>query len=212
MKLLKLSICFFIIISLFCLTMQNIYASEEQIYRNELEWNPSESSLSYPKYQSELAKLLNPKPVQKFKLKYVLFPLGIIAIGIVFIFFIKQIRMNFISNVREIEHEIIEENVRTEEAALAQADIAEEADDFRGALRYLYLSAILHLQERGVLPYDKSLTNREYLHQSQVDNNLQETLGPAVSVFDEVWYGHKPCNASTVSNYRDLLQKIYLKG
>ena len=56
------------------------------------------------------------------------------------------------------------------------------------------------------------MTNREYLHQSQVDINLQKTLGPAVTVFDEIWYGHKPCDAETVANYRDLLQKVYVKG
>ena len=208
----KTNICLFIVISFTFLTMLISYASEEQLFRDEIERNRTESSISYDKYQTELEKLLNPKPIQKFELKYILFPLGVIAIGIVLIFFIKQIRMNLISEVRENEAEIVEDIVRTEKAALAHANTAEASNDFRGALRYLYLSAVLHLQENGILPYDKSLTNREYLHQSQVDTNLQETLGPAVTVFDEVWYGHKPCDAETVANYRDLLQKVYTKG
>lgn len=200
-----------IICCITCLTVLLVSASEEQVFREELEKN-TEASISYEKYQAELEKLLTPKPIQKFELKYILFPLGIIAIGIVLIFFIKQIRMNLISDVREMESVIVEDEVRTEKAALAHADTAEASNDFRGALRYLYLSAVLHLQERGILPYDKSLTNREYLNQSQVDINLQETLGPAVTVFDEIWYGHKPCDADTVANYRDLLQKVYVKG
>lgn len=203
------------LISFFCLLslpVLNVCASEEQRYRNELKQKQTDSSISYQEYQVELEKLLAPKPIQNFGLKNVLLPLGIIAIGVVFIFFIKQIRMNIISNVSETETENIEQNVRTEKAALAQADIAEESNDFRSALRYLYLSAILHLQERGILPYDKSLTNREYLNQTQTDRDVLETLGPAVSIFDEVWYGKKPCNASTVSNYRDLLQELYLKN
>ncbi len=207
----KTNICLFLVITFTCLTMFVSYASEEQLFRDEIERNRTESSISYDKYQTELEKLFNPKPIQKFELKYVLFPLGIIAIGIVLIFFIKQIRMNLISEVRENEAEIVEDIVRTEKAALAHANTAEASNDFRGALRYLYLSAVLHLQENGILPYDKSLTNREYLHQSQVDTNLQETLGPAVTVFDEVWYGHKPCDAETVANFRDLLQKVYTK-
>ncbi len=200
------------LIILFCLTVLLATASDEQQFRDELERKNTEASISYEKFQTELDKLLNPKPIQKFKIKYVLFPLGIIAIGIVLIFFIKQIRMNLIRDVGDMETEIIEDDVRTEKAALAHAETAEASNDFRGALRYLYLSAVLHLQERGILPYDKSMTNREYLHQSQVDINLQKTLGPAVTVFDEVWYGHKPCDAETVANYRDLLQKVYVKG
>lgn len=208
----KINICLFLIITFTCLTMLLTYASEEQLFRDAIERNHTASSIPYDKYQTELEKLLNPKSIQKFELKYILFPLGIIAIGIVLIFFIKQIRMNLISEVRENAAEIVEDIVRTEKAALAHANTAEASNDFRGALRYLYLSAVLHLQENGILPYDKSLTNREYLHQSQVDTNLQETLGPAVTVFDEVWYGHKPCDAETVANYRELLQKMYTKG
>ncbi len=205
-------IILFCLTCLTCLTVLLATASDEQQFRDELERKNTEASISYEKFQTELDKLLNPEPIQKFELKYVLFPLGIIAIGIVLIFFIKQIRMNLIRDVDDMETEIIEDHVRTEQAALAHAETAEASNDFRGALRYLYLSAVLHLQERGILPYDKSMTNREYLHQSQVDINLQKTLGPAVTVFDEIWYGHKPCDAETVANYRDLLQKVYVKG
>ena len=192
--------------------MLKTLASEEQIYRNELDAHQHESRLSHQEYHTELEKLLKPRPIQRFNLNNLLLPLGVIAIGIVLVFFIKQIRLNLISEVRENEIVIVEETVRTEKAALAHAEIAEESNDFREALRYLYLSAVLHLQERGILPYDKSLTNREYLYQTDVDDNLQRTLGPAVSVFDEVWYGHKPCNAETVANYRELLQQVYNNG
>ena len=168
--------------------------------------------ISYEQYQKELAKLLEPKPLWDFNLNYIIFPLGVIAFGIVIIFFVKQIRINLISEVHNEESEMEVDQVKTERAALAHADTAEASNDFREALRYLYLSAILHLQERGILPYDKSLTNREYLHKTQVDTDIQKTLGPAINVFDEVWCGYKPCNAETVANYRDLLQKIYVRN
>ena len=120
--------------------------------------------------------------------------------------------MNIISEVHDKEAEIVDEQVTTAKAALANADTAEVSNDFREALRYLYLSAILNLQERGVLPYDKSMTNREYLQHAQEDNNLQETLESVVAVFDDVWYGHKSCDADTIENYKTLLQKIHVKG
>lgn len=185
-------------------------ALEERAFREELETQRSGTEVSYEEYRKALAKRDDaPRRNWDADLRYVLFPLGAIALGAVVIFFLRQIQMNLIVEARDTVSDTALERVETEAAALARAETAEASNDFRDALRYLYLSAILHLQERGVLPYDKSLTNREYLHQEQVDINLQTTLGPAVTLFDEVWYGHKPCDAETVKDYRDLLQKVY---
>lgn len=184
-------------------------AVEEQAFREELETQRRGTEVSYEEYRKALVKRDEPRRNWDADLRYVLFPLGAIALGAVVLFFIRQIQMNLIVEASGGVSNTAPERVETEAAALARAETAEASNDFRDALRYLYLSAILHLQERGVLPYDKSLTNREYLHQEQVDINLQTTLGPAVTLFDEVWYGHKPCDAETVKKYRDLLQKVY---
>ena len=206
----KKKICFCIIVCCVSLSAVFAIAAEEQAFREELETRRSEMEVSYEEYRAYLEKLIDNRRWDT-DLRYILFPLGAVALGAVVIFFIRQIRLNLIGEAREEVAETALEHVETERAALARAETAEAASDFRGALRYLYLSAILHLQERGVLPYDKSLTNREYLRQAQVDTDLHTTLGPAIIVFDEVWYGHKPCDAETVANYRDLLQKVYAR-
>ena len=184
---------------------------EEQTFREELKTR-AEMEVSYEEYQEALAKILELRDGWDADLRYVLFPLGAIALTIMVVFFIRQIRMNLIIEARDDVSDTELERVETEKAALAHAETAEASNDFRSALRFLYLSAILHLQERGILPYDKSLTNREYLYQMQEDIDLQATLGPAVTVFDEVWYGHKPCDAETVADYRNLLQKVYAQN
>ena len=184
-------------------------ASEERAFRKELEARRTEMETSYEEYRKALGDRVEPRRNWDADLRFVLFPIGAIALGAVVIFFIRQIQMNLVIEARDDVSDTALEREETETAALARAETAEASNDFRGALRYLYLSAILHLQERGVLPYDKSLTNREYLHQEQVNIDLQATLGPAVTVFDEVWYGHKPCDAETVADYRELLQKVY---
>ena len=207
---LKISIGICMIMSLMSLSVVLVLAAEEQMLREELETHRSGTEVSYEKYQDELDKILNPRKWDA-DLRFVLFPLGAVAVGGVIIFFIRQIRMNLISEADDEVAETELEQVETERAALARAETAEAASDFRGALRFLYLSAILHLQERGVLPYDKSLTNREYLHQAQADIDLHTALGPAITVFDEVWYGYKPCDAETVASYRDLLEKVYAR-
>lgn len=196
---------------IFCfITIAHLYGItvEERAFREELETR-AEMDVSYEEYRKALAKILEPREGWDADLRYVLFPLGAVALTVVVVFFIRQIRRNLIVEARDAESNTPQARVETERAALASAETAEAASDFRGALRFLYLSAILHLQERGVLPYDKSLTNREYLDQTQADTDLQATLGPAVTVFDEVWYGHKPCDAKTLTDYRDLLQKVY---
>ncbi len=197
-------VCFITVSQLFGMTV------EEQTFREELETR-AQMDVSYEEYRKALAKILEPREGWDADLRYVLFPLGAVALTIVVVFFIRQIRRHLIVEARDDGSNTAQARVETERAALASAETAEAASDFRGALRFLYLSAILHLQERGVLPYDKSLTNREYLHQAQAEVDLQTTLGPVVTLFDEVWYGHKPCDAKTLADYRDLLQKVYAR-
>ena len=207
---LKKRICFSAIACFVGFSALFAMGTEEQVFREELEGR-AEMEVSYREYREALVETFERRGEWDADLRYVLFPLGAIALGAVVVFFIRQIRMNLIIEAREDVSDTALDQVETEKAALAHAETAEASNDFRGALRFLYLSAILHLQERGVLPYDKSLTNREYLHQTQEDIDLQATLDPAVTVFDEVWYGHKPCDAETVAGYRDLLQKIYAR-
>ena len=204
-------VCVSVIFSFIAVSQLFAVTVQERAFREELETR-AEMDVSYEEYQKALEKILEPRDGWDADLRYVLFPLGAIALGIVVVFFIRQIRMNLIVEARDDVLDTAQARVETERAALAHAETAEAANDFRSALRFLYLSAILHLQERGVLPYDKSLTNREYLHQAQEDVNLQAALGPAVTVFDEVWYGHKPCDAETLAEYRNLLQKVYARN
>ena len=205
-------ICFWIIVCFLSFSVPfTVTVAEEQTFREELETHRSGAEVSYKRYRQGLEKILNPR-VWDANLRWVLFPLAAAALGAMIVFFVRQIRMNLISEAGDEAAETELTRVGTERAALASAETAEASSDFRAALRYLYLSAILHLQERGVLPYDKSLTNREYLRQAQNDVDLHAALGPAITVFDEVWYGYKPCDAETIANYRSLLQKVYARN
>lgn len=202
-------VCVGIIVCLIAFSPLFAMAVEEQRFREELDAQDTEMEVSYGKYREALLKLLEPRGRWDVGLGYILFPLGTIALVVVIVFFIRQIRVNLVAEASDDVQDTALERVETEKAALTHAKTAEAASDFRNALRFLYLSAVLHLQERGMLPYDKSLTNREYLRQAQIGNDLQETLAPAITLFDEVWYGHKPCDANTVASYRELLRKVY---
>ena len=188
-----------------------VVADEEQRFREELASDRGRMDVSFEKYQARLSKLLRHNNDAGWDVGFgkVLLVLGIIALVAAVVFFGRKIRGNFIIEAQDETPELSLETVATEKVALAHAETAEAASDFRHALRFLYLSAILHLQERGRLTHDKSLTNWEYLRALQSDVALQRALLPAIQVFDEVWYGCQPCDAETVGNYRELLKDVY---
>lgn len=89
----------------------------------------------------------------------------------------------------------------TSEAALTRAQQFSGAGDYRAAVRFQYLAALLKLDERGLLRYERALTNREYLRRLADRPQLAAGLGPVVEVFDRVWYGFEPLDAQAYARY-----------
>jgi hypothetical protein len=81
------------------------------------------------------------------------------------------------------------EDPATSQDARELAAGSQAASDYRSAIRYLYLSSLLLLDERGVIHYDRTLTNREHLRQVADKPGVSEALRPVVNTFDRVWYG-----------------------
>jgi hypothetical protein len=96
----------------------------------------------------------------------------------------------------------------TARAALDQAGDIARGGDYRTAMRYLYLSALLWLDERDLLRYDRALTNREYLDRLRDNAALRERLRPVVETFDQVWYGHAPLDAQSFAAYRAQVEAL----
>jgi hypothetical protein len=92
--------------------------------------------------------------------------------------------------------------------ARQQAHVSARTGNYRQAVRQLYLSALLLLEEHRQIPYDRSLTNREVLTQVPVDHPLHTHLRPVVETFDEVWYGvHEPDQAA-FSTYEQEIDRL----
>lgn len=96
----------------------------------------------------------------------------------------------------------------TAKTALDQASVLARAGDYRAAVRYLYLAALLRLDERKLLRYDRALTNREYLEQVRDNEPLRRQLAPVVETFDRVWYGHAPLDAAGFAAYREQVEAL----
>lgn len=80
--------------------------------------------------------------------------------------------------------------------------------DFRDAVRHLYLSALLTLEQNGLVPADRSLTNRELLARVGASHPMRPHLQPVVDTFDDVWYGvHEP-DAQTYQLYTQSIDEL----
>jgi hypothetical protein len=93
----------------------------------------------------------------------------------------------------------------TSESARERAEDSQAEQDYRTAIRYLYLESLLLLDERGLIHYDRSLTNREHLRQVSNQPNVTEALRPVVNTFDRVWYGFASVDEAL---YQEFVQNV----
>ncbi len=100
------------------------------------------------------------------------------------------------------------EGVATSGEAIQRAQGASAAQDYRLALRLLYLASLLKLDEIGALRYDRALTNREYVRQVVLQPALASALRPVVETFDEVWYGVRPVTAEGYATFESDVQEL----
>lgn len=113
---------------------------------------------------------------------------GLLIIGLV-IYAIRGVRQSLVRDAKARAQAAEEETITASEA-LDRAQEQARSGDYRAGVRYLYLSSLLWLDERKLLRYDRSLTNREYLAEVRDNPALQARLTPVVNTFDRVWYGH----------------------
>jgi hypothetical protein len=96
----------------------------------------------------------------------------------------------------------------TSETAFEKAQSLSRGGDYRSAVRYLYLSSLLLMDERGVLRYDRSKTNREYLRSVSNSPEFAKPLEEVIEVFDNVWYGYHSLEEDTFKHYSDRVQEL----
>ena len=96
----------------------------------------------------------------------------------------------------------------TSDSAFERAQAFSTEGDYRTAVRYLYLSALLLLEEQGLLRYDRSLTNREYLRSVAHKPEMATILRSVIEVFDRVWYGFQPLAAVEYNEYVKQVEQL----
>ncbi len=139
-------------------------------------------------------------------LGWVILAIGGLLLAAVIGYLLLGLRRNMAAEARAADDD--PEARLTARTALDQAGEIARGGDYRAAMRYLYLSALLWLDERDLLRYDRALTNREYLDRLRDNTALRERLRPVVETFDQVWYGHAPLDAQSFAAYRAQVEAL----
>ena len=96
--------------------------------------------------------------------------------------------------------EAVEQDPRTLDLD-ALIDEAVARQDFRGAVRLLYLQALAALAEAGHIRWQRDKTNHEYLAEV-ADDALRRDFASLTVLFEYVWYGDFPVEADRFARVR----------
>ncbi|MEW5871112.1 MAG: DUF4129 domain-containing protein [Chloroflexota bacterium] len=198
-------------------TSQDLAVLQEILSRPEFQWQeqqPSFLQVWWEKLMRFVQRLLDrlfggleglpmlPLP------RIMLIGLGLLAVLLVSLYAWRGMRASLASEaVLDTDGDGEEENL-TADLALRKAQEMSAGGDYRLAVRYLYLSALLLLEERGLLRYDRSRTNREYLRSLAHLPELAANLREVVEVFDRVWYGYQPLDQAAFERYADYIARL----
>ncbi len=85
---------------------------------------------------------------------------------------------------------------RDNNSLLALAEQSAHSGDYRRAFRLVYLASLVALDTNGVLRFDRSKTNWEYLRALRASGrgDVYTALTPLTREFDQVWYGFAPAD------------------
>lgn len=100
------------------------------------------------------------------------------------------------------------EGPATAAEAREQASAQAQGGAYRQAVRTLFLSALLHLRENGLLQHVENQTNREVLASLPPHSPARPHLEPVVDTFDRVWYGIREPDEQTFNAYRQEVNAL----
>lgn len=134
----------------------------------------------------------------------------LLLLGVLLYLWARGVRRSFVPPGRAAAANPFDELLTIAEAqALARSHA--EQQHYREALRYLYLAALLTLDEHDLLRFDRSKTNREYLRALRPGARraaLEPVLQRAVDGFDRVWYGFEPIDADGYAQYSQTIDQL----
>jgi hypothetical protein len=139
---------------------------------------------------------------------WLLAAIGAIVLFLVLAYAARGLLGNLVTESDAATEDRAGEETVTAEGAAQRARRLSAGGDYRSAVRYLYLSALLLLEEQGILRYDRALTNREYLRRVAGRPAVAAHLADVIYLFDRVWYGFQPIDETRYARYRDQIAAL----
>jgi hypothetical protein len=160
-------------------------------------------SIIYNKFLAFITNIFS-HPAASYVVPIILFA----AFGILLTFIIFSIKKRInLSLSRDAGMELAAESMDPL-ARERQADAMAKNGDFVDALRHLYAALLLSLDQKGVLEYSRSRTNREAerILREILSQAFREDFSQLNSLFEEKVYALQPCSPEDYSTYRNLYE------
>ena len=194
-------------------TIQDVEPLKEILARPEFQWSPPQEAPDW--FQRALNTFFDLMERLAFGVQNTVYygrvPLmiGAALLLLISLFYISRNLSRSLVREAELAGEASEdEALLTSKGALQRAQTLSSQGDYRTAIRYLYLSSLLVLDERGLLRYDRSRTNREYLRSVSSKPQLATPLRDVIDVFDRVWYGFESVDEQTYQSYLEHVDEL----
>lgn len=199
-------------------TIRDVDPLKQILARPEFQWN-SGQTVEMPSWLGNLldaiSKFLDRLIFVLANLVYqgrILLMIGAAILLLLVLFFISRTLSRSLVQDAQLAAEGSEgEGMLTSKGAIQRAQTLSTQGDYRNAIRYLYLSSLLVLDEQGLLRYDRSRTNREYLRSLSSHPELANPLRDVIEVFDRVWYGFESVDEQTYESYREHVEELQEK-
>ena len=134
---------------------------------------------------------------------------GIVAIVLLLAYWLRGLISGLVANAdADNDRDAADDLPQTPAEARQRAAGAANVGNYRSAVRNLYLAALLTLEQHGLVPADRSLTNREVLGRVGSTHPLRSHLQPVVETFDDVWYGVREPDAGTYAAYAHSIDEL----
>jgi hypothetical protein len=193
-------------------TLEDVDPLKEILARPEFQWEQSQP-LVMPDWLDRIFNWLEQMTnrIVNATLPYGRIPLIVTAVLVFLLslFFISRGLSRSLVREAQLEAEGSEsDELLTSKGAFKRAENLSTQGDYRNAIRYLYLSSLLVLDEQGVMRYDRSRTNREYLRSVSSRPELANPLRDVIEVFDRVWYGYEAVDENTYKSYVEHVEEL----
>ncbi len=173
-----------------------------------MEVSPDATAGWWERFLEWLDEVLSPPQVFSSEgVRWLLILLGSALLGVALVYAARSLKQGLAA---EVELRVEEEEGLSLSAAeaMTQARTLAGGGDYRMAVRYLYLSALLLLEERGLLQYDRTQTNQEYIVGLASSPRLRDLLREVVVIFERVWYGCQVPEEAEFARYVERVEAL----